>query len=349
MHGEPSWNALPVRPGVATPSPAERAAAVARHVAWARDRGAQFEGLDIGVDAAGNSAVRARRPLRAEEAIITIPRALILTDADFDASATIGEPHDTLAVWLALEIERADSPWRPLLETFPTQLPGLPMFRGLDDLTVLAGTAALMWMAETHGEIVAWHQQLPDAVRARVSLAAYAWACAIVSSRGFHTPHMKGPHLAFIPIVDLMDHRWDESAWQFDHVKNQYVVHALRDFAVGEPVHFTYGPFGNAHLLVEYGFALPDNRFDETVLEIGDELFLVTAQDDTRWNDVRARLDDAGIVVAARHALDRLDESDVVAAAAATAVSSDWRTTCELVRRGERRVLEHIVATRQRG
>lgn len=340
---DPTWPPLPVR-SHGLPTPAERAAAVARMQAWARERGACFDALDLGVDAAGNSTVRARRPIELDEPIITIPRALILCDRDLPRGFEQADARETLATWVALEVERADSPWRPFLATWPVQFPDVPMYRGGDELAPLAGTSARLWAAETYAEILDTHARFDAPTRLRVSLAGYAWGRAIVRSRAFNAPHTVEPALAFIPIVDLMDHRWDETSWAYDPARAEYTVHAMRDFAPGEPVHFTYGGYGNAHLLVEYGFAVPDNPYDETVFDIDDELFMVTArQDDQRWADVRARLDDHGIVAAARRALTRLDAGEPSAAGAARD-GSYWHEACVLVRRGERRALEAIIA-----
>jgi hypothetical protein len=361
MTAEPTWSALPVRPNQ-PPSAAERAAKIARQAAWAVERGAVFDALELGADAAGNSSVRARRRLASGDAIITIPRSLMLTDADLDATVT-GDPNrfggtegsarDTMSVWLALEVEHADSPWHPFLDALPVQFPDMPKFRGGDDLVPLAGTSARLCAAATHYELVDTYNHLVEPVRERVSLAAYAWGRAIVSSRGFNAPNTVEPRLAFIPIVDLMDHAWDETAWEFDIARQVYIAHAMRDFDAGEPVHFTYGPYGNVHFLDAYGFALADNPYDETIIDIDGELFMVTAQEtDARWNEVDERLDNAGIVAAARRALERLDEGDAIAVSAPATISADWRATCAVVRSGERRTLETIIANvsdRQRG
>lgn len=346
MSADPTWRALPVR-ATEQPSAAARAAAIARLEAWAIEHDARFDALELGVDAAGDSTVRARRPLVAGEAIVTIPRALILSDADLAATAT-GEPdpyggaqrnpRDTMAAWLALEVGRADSPWRPFLEVLPVAFPDVPVFRGGDDLAPLAGTAARLWAAETREDIVATHAAFTASLRARVSLAAYAWGRAVVRSRGFNAPFTLDPRLAFIPIIDLMDHRRDETAWEYVPRRGEYVLRTLRDFAVGERVHFTYGSYGNAHLLVEYGFALPDNPYDEAVLFLGGEPVLVRAGANDQLSHALSLATPAELAAEARRRLTEID------AAAAGPTAGAWDTTCALVRRGERRALEALLA-----
>jgi histone-lysine N-methyltransferase SETD3 len=323
---------------LAVPSAAERAAAIARCAAWAASRGARFDALALGVDDAGNSSVRAAREIAAGEVVITIPRSLILSDADLGITP-MREPRDTMSTWLAQEVERADSPWCPFLEVLPVQLPDVPMFRGGDELAPLAGTAARQWAAETHAEIVATYAAFDRSTRARVSLAGYAWARAIAQSRGFNAPHTTERRVAFIPIVDLMDHAPDETGWQYDLRRGEYVVGALRDFRAGDPVHFTYGHYGNAQLLLEYGFALPDNPQNETVLALGGaEPVLVRAQLDDLFVRALALATPAELGDAARARLPRIDPST------AAAEASTWEATCALVRRGERHTLEALVA-----
>lgn len=324
MTAGPTWDALPVR-AVQRPTPAARAAAVERMADWARGCGARFESLVLGVDDVGNSTVRAARALAANEAIVTIPRKLILT------------PDGDVGLWLAEELECADSPWRPFLDVLPVGFPDAPVFRGGDELAPLAGTAARHWAADAREVIVSNYASFPASTRARVSLAAYAWGRVVVHSRGFDAPFTFDPRIAFIPIIDLMDHRRDETAWQYRVDRNEYVLYALRDFAAGEPVHFTYGTYGNTHLLVEYGFALPDNPYDEAVLFLGGEPLLVRAEVNEQLAHALTLASPAEIGAEARRRLAAIDEND------GGRNATDWETTCALVRRGERETLAWIV------
>lgn len=343
---DPTWTALPVR-ARPRPTPAARLAAIRRLEAWAVSRGAYFEPLELGVDDAGNSTVRARRRIAADEVVVTIPRSIILSDADLAKTPT-GEPDPfggrrrdprvTLAAWLALEIERADSPWRPFLDVLPVCLPELPVFHGGDELAPLAGTAARMWTAETHAEIVDAHASFVRSMRARVSLAAYVWGSAVVLSRAFNAPFTVEPWLAFIPIVDLMDHRPDETGWHYNIARQEYVVSAFRDFDAGEPVHFTYGDFGNTHLFVHYGFAVPDATDDETALVIDGDPILLRPRFDAAFEKALSLASPAQLGDAARLRLAGIAPGDADAAA------GSWEATCALVRRGERRTLEAIIA-----
>ena len=350
-----TWSALPVR-SIDRPDPATRAAAIARQETWAIASGARFDALEVRVDATGNSTTHARRAIAVGEPIVTIPRRLIITDVELAATST-GEPdpyggrgrspRDTLATWLALEACRADSPWRPFLDVLPVQLPDLPMFRGDGDLDALAGTAAHVLAAEVHADVLATHGAFADEMRARVPLADYAWGRAIVGSRGFNAPDTIEQRIALIPIVDLMDHHPGETTWTYDLERAEYVVSALRAFDAGQAVHFDYGTYGNGHLLVEYGFALPDNPHDEALLMFGETPVIVSARFDERLMNA---------LTLARPPAWEPGALDELAAAALRSVerlargaprepgSSSWDEICAVVRRGERKVLDEIVA-----
>ncbi len=312
----------------------DRADRIARLEAWAAERGARFDALVFPVDAAGDCTARARRAIAAGERIITIPQPLMLVER--------ARGLDALAAWLAFEARRADSPWRPYLDALPAELPDVAIFCGDEDLAALAGTAAHVAAAAARSEVAASHAALaePDA---RVSLAAFAWGKAIISSRAFNAPDTIDPHIAFIPIVDLMNHRPGDATWRYDPAATVYEVTTLRAFAAGDEVGFDYGAYGNAHLLVNYGFVLADNPHDEAAVILPDgEPVLVAARRDVRFEYALARVGSRdALAAAARRGLERLD---AYARDGAGDGATSWLRACALVRRGERAVLERVLA-----
>jgi SET domain len=267
----PGWAALPVRPGCAS-SASERAAAVERLRAWAEAAGARLDGVALHVGSDGEASVRAVRGIAVGEAIFEIPRSLMMIDDQVVATSGLSlgltphRPGDALAIWLSLESRIALSPWRPFLDTLPTQFPELPVFRSSDELAGLAGTAADALVAETRGELLETYARLPAELRAQISLADFAWGEAVVQTRGFNAPITLEERLALIPLADLLNHRPGDTTWHYDPATERFTISAARPFAAGEEVHFTYGNKGNAKLLADYGFALPANRANEALL-----------------------------------------------------------------------------------
>ena len=140
---EPAWTALPARRAV-PPSPDGRRAAIERVLAWAEAGGASWDGIGFHVDTDGNASVRALRSLSPGEAILTLPRRLMIIDNELARSTTgklaldDSRPRDALAAWLPLEMREPTSRWRAYLDALPVQLPELPMFHA-------AGLATHMW------------------------------------------------------------------------------------------------------------------------------------------------------------------------------------------------------------
>ena len=268
---EPPWTALPVRPDVPS-SPDERRAAIGRVLAWAEAGGASWTGIEFDVDAAGNASVRARRMLSLGEPILTLPRRLMIIDNEL-AQSTTGKlglvdarPRDALAAWLPLEVREPTSRWRAYLEALPAQLPELPMFHAADDLAALAGTAAYANAAEDNRDVLDTYARLSPELRARLSLADFAWGCAIVKSCGFHAPGTIDHRIALFPIVDFFNHRVGDTTWTYDPADETFVISTERAFAIGDDVHLTYGDRSNTRLFLHYGFTEPTNSAGEADL-----------------------------------------------------------------------------------
>jgi SET domain len=269
---EPGWAALPAPPRV-PPPPHERAAAIERQLAWAHAAGASWDGIEFCVDARGDASVRARRKLSSGEPILTVPRRLMIVDHELAASTT-GElalglaepgPQDALAAWLPLEAREPASRWRAYFDALPVPLAELPMFHDEDDLAALAGTAAYAIAAEKNRDVHTTYGRLSPDLRARLSLADFAWGNALVMSRGFHAPGSPDHHIALIPLVEMFNHGLGDTTWTYDPLDG-FVLTTGRELASGDEVHFTYGIRSNTHLVVYFGFALDSNAAGEAGL-----------------------------------------------------------------------------------
>src|SRR4051812_14628319 len=267
---EPTWAALPARPALPA-SGHDRAAAIERQLAWARAAGASWDGIEFCVDAGGHASVRARRDLSSGEPILTVPRRLMIVNSELAASTT-GEPGlaepspvHALAAWLPLEAREPASRWRAYLDALPAELAELPMFHDENDLAALAGTAAHAIAADHNREIHTAYDRLAPDLRARLSLADFAWGSALVMSRAFHAPGSLEHRVALIPLVEMFNHGPGDTTWSYDPLDG-FVVSTVRALASGDEVHFTYGVRSNTHLVVHFGFALADNPTGEAGL-----------------------------------------------------------------------------------
>jgi hypothetical protein len=197
-----------------------------------------------------------------------------------------------------------DSWWAPYIRTLPTvqDVNGL-QFESEDDQKWLTGTnlaAGLSQLMDKWKELYeAGLKQLqaakwPSAVDGRYTWELYRWAATMFGSRGFasavlsdttpaeqarlggrysipEVPYVKELFTerfsVLLPLMDILNHRPKAQVdWQ---PRNAFVGLQIReDFEAGEEVCNNYGPRDNGSLLLSYGFIIPDNPFDHTLLSI---------------------------------------------------------------------------------
>ncbi|KAK2600740.1 hypothetical protein N8I77_010251 [Diaporthe amygdali] len=101
----------------------------------------------------------------------------------------------------------------------------------------------------------------------------YLHAWLLVNTRTFYfvTPKTeklpKEDHMALQPVADLFNHT-DQGGCHvaFDHA-DSFTFRTTRPYEKGDEVHISYGSHSNDFLLVEYGFVLARNHWDEVHLD----------------------------------------------------------------------------------
>lgn len=101
----------------------------------------------------------------------------------------------------------------------------------------------------------------------------YMHAWLLVNTRTFYfvTPKTerlpKEDHMALQPVADLFNHTdRDGCHVAFDHTES-FTFRTTRAYEKGDEVHISYGSHSNDFLLVEYGFVLVRNHWDEVRLD----------------------------------------------------------------------------------
>lgn len=101
----------------------------------------------------------------------------------------------------------------------------------------------------------------------------YMHAWLLVNTRTFYfvTPKTeklpKEDHMALQPVADLFNHTdRDGCHVAFDHT-DSFTFRTTRAYEKGDEVHISYGSHSNDFLLVEYGFVLARNHWDEVRLD----------------------------------------------------------------------------------
>lgn len=354
-----TWTPLPVRSARAP------AGALDALLAWAAAAGAWFEPIELAVAADGNRTVRARRALAPGEALLRVPRALLVTDGDAVTDPAIAQvaalegtmlsPPCALGLWLARAVGAPDSGARPYLDALPPGLPWMPLHRSAVQLAALDGTRALATVAYRARGHRADHALLVEQVAALtgLSLTDFVWGQQVAASRCFRVAIGGRDTRALVPLADMFDHGRDDATWSFHDDQACFELRACAALAAGQEIQLSYGRGSNAGWLSTYGFAVTDCAEDEALLDLpaagGPAYFAVAARYDVRLKRLLAHariaseLDDGGalarLAVAARATLAALT-------AAPWVVDDDrpWRRWCERVRAGEAAVAGALVA-----
>lgn len=101
----------------------------------------------------------------------------------------------------------------------------------------------------------------------------YMYAWLLVNTRTFYFVNPKTErlpkedHMALQPVADLFNHTdRDGCHVAFDHAES-FTFRTTRAYEKGDEVHISYGSHSNDFLLVEYGFVLARNHWDEVRLD----------------------------------------------------------------------------------
>ncbi len=257
------WPPLPVIEPEARPSPD---AALAALWAWAEGQGIDARAIEIRIEADGNRSVVARTAATEGQALVTVPRAALITDLDVAdspagvalarAAPPLDSLHTPLALWLAGELRDPASRWRPYLDALPVRF-GLPWFTDDDAVRELRNTQAFLVVDALRGSVLADHAAIVARIPrlAELTVAELAWGRAIASSRLFRVAIGGVDRTALAPVADLFDHGPADATWSYDDDAGCFVIRARRALAAGEPVHLSYGDKGLARFVTGYGFA----------------------------------------------------------------------------------------------
>lgn len=114
-------------------------------------------------------------------------------------------------------------------------------------------------------------QQQAAALDPSLTRQDYLYAWLLVNTRTFYheTPRTaklpRDDRMIMQPVADLFNHT--DAGCDVAFGPDSYTVTADRAYDAGEEVHICYGKHSNDFLLVEYGFVLAENQWDEVCLD----------------------------------------------------------------------------------
>lgn len=161
-----------------------------------------------------------------------------------DMQPEIGELGMAPIVWKALKVDNCDILWRMLPRS--------------------ARKHAETVVARFEKDYLVIQQKFP-LVAAQISRDDFLWAWMCINSRCLYMeiPQAKdsSDNFTLAPYVDFLNHLNDDQCGiKIDNFGFQVMTSCK--YLPGEELYFSYGPHSNEFLLCEYGFALPQNKWN---------------------------------------------------------------------------------------
>ena len=277
----------------------KNAASEAAFVAWLLEGGASFPKLEWpvydwpGQPHDGERGVQCTMDIAPAEEMFSIPESMLFNRAACLASPIAGifkehrqtlfSDRDELALTLLLlyeKLERGEaSPWGPMIRALPED-PGAASLWTERELDLLQDDAlraeALIKAAqiehtykETFMPIVQKHNLFLGEHGHTCTLSQFRWALLCVESRTFGR-FLPLPSL--VPFADLLNHVNVHTSYRWDPQRAAAVyscdASGLFPHLKGSEAFMSYGPRSNAELLLHYGFALANNRYESVSLQL---------------------------------------------------------------------------------
>ncbi|KAL7466464.1 hypothetical protein ACHAXS_006759 [Conticribra weissflogii] len=242
-------------------------------------------------------SVHAAAAIPPQTTVVSIPRRCLIT-VEMGQATPIGRKilassleldapkHIFLMVFLLWDrkVRGPASFFHPYYEILPKSLRNMPVFWTEDELRHLQGSHLLVQIRDRLDAIRDDYQAIcsvcPD-FPAVASLRDFQWARMIVCSRNFGLLVDGHRTSALVPHADMLNHRRPrETKWTFDDETQCFTITTLQEIGKGRQVYDSYGQKCNHRFLLNYGFAVEDNREldgfcpNEVPLELGLDLAL---------------------------------------------------------------------------
>ncbi|KAI1488396.1 SET domain-containing protein [Biscogniauxia mediterranea] len=240
---------------------------------WATNQGIKLDGINPTRIPGRGIGLIATRAIKPEEILLDIPTSCLRSITTVPRSVARKLPssisvHGLLAADLALDTSTKYDVWNAVCPT-PEDFGSMPLVwpSELQDMLPQPGRALLR---KQQAKFVRdWEEvsaAFPDLDEAR-----YRYAWMLVNTRTFYYLNSrlkkrdKEDHMCLQPVADLFNHADEGCNVSFDD--EGFSIKATSAYAAGDEVKICYGRHSGDFLLVEYGFVMDDNRWDEFPLD----------------------------------------------------------------------------------
>ena len=189
-----------------------------------------------------------------------IGQAILQCDLDLDAPKHI---YLMIFVLWDRKINGRNSFFHPYYEILPPTLSNMPIFWSDEELDALQGSYLLQQIADRTAAIEDDYRAICRIapLAGICTLEEFKWARMCVCSRNFGLQMDGHRTSALVPHADMLNHyRPRETKWTFDEDRQAFTITSLQHIPAGAQVYDSYGQKCNHRFLLNYGFAVEDNR-----------------------------------------------------------------------------------------
>lgn len=189
-----------------------------------------------------------------------IGREILNADLDLDAPK-----HIFLMIYILWDrkVNGHKSFFHPYYEILPKTLRNMPIFWTTQELGYLEGSYLLHQIDDRNQAIADDYNAICQVapLAELCTLDEFKWARMCVCSRNFGLQIDGQRTSAMVPHADMLNHyRPRETKWTFDESTQSFTITSLQHIPAGAQVYDSYGQKCNHRFLLNYGFAVEDNR-----------------------------------------------------------------------------------------
>lgn len=241
---------------------------------WLREGGALFPDLYLRKYTENHRGVHMINRVANNRQILYVPKHFLITvemgketdigrkiiEADLDLSAM---KHCFLCVFTLVDRLNEDSFYQPYYRILPQSFDNMPIFWTDEELALLEGSYMLKQVADRKKNIMADYEDIcrvaPEFTQ--FTLEEFTWARMMVASRNFGVDIDGIKTDALVPYADMLNHlRPRQTRWTYDQSQDGFTISSLQELKAGDQVFDSYGKKCNSRFLLNYGFAVDDNR-----------------------------------------------------------------------------------------
>ncbi|KAI0162022.1 SET domain-containing protein [Xylariaceae sp. FL1272] len=252
---------------------------------WATSHGVKLNGITPERIPGRGTGIVATRDILADEIVLDVPTSCLRTLSTVPKSRLRKLPsrisvQGILAADFVLDRSTKYTVWNAILPSL-SDFSGMPLLWDPALQALLPFRSAKMLakqQSKFDRDFATFSTSFPDHTTKEgreEAMKSFRYHWLLVNSRTFYymdaalkrRPNLTtDDHLSLQPVADLFNHT-DEGGCHVAYASDGYSFRATVPFKKGDEVKICYGRHSNDFLLIEYGFTMDENAWDEVVLD----------------------------------------------------------------------------------